>query len=89
MNNKKFKKFGAKGYYIALILCACAIGISGYLYYRNANPKDTQVSQEPSEDIGIQAVATDPTTPSEPTVKEPEESTLKTAAPLSGETISE
>ena len=26
-----------KGYYIALILCAAAIGISGYMYYRNAN----------------------------------------------------
>ena len=24
-----------KGYYIALILCAVAIGISGYLYHRN------------------------------------------------------
>ena len=24
-----------KGYYIALLLCAAAIGISGYLYYRD------------------------------------------------------
>ena len=30
-------KFAGKGYYIALILCAVAIGISGYLYYQNAN----------------------------------------------------
>ena len=33
-----------KGYYIALILCVAAIGISGYLYYRNENadPKGQQ-----------------------------------------------
>ena len=30
---KKFKSFmSGKGYYIALVLCAVAIGISGYLY---------------------------------------------------------
>ena len=35
-NNKKSAggMFG-KGYYIALILCAAAIGITGYMYYRN------------------------------------------------------
>ena len=26
-----------KGYYIALILCAAAIGITGFLYYRSEN----------------------------------------------------
>lgn len=33
-----------KGYYIALILCVTAIGISGYLYYRNekADPQGQQ-----------------------------------------------
>ena len=31
-NNKQTGRgFGSKGYYIALILCATAIGISGYL----------------------------------------------------------
>ena len=46
MSNNKFgKSFSGKGYYIALILCAVAIGISGYLYYQNANNKeDTQLS---------------------------------------------
>ena len=33
-NNNSFSISG-KGYYIALILCAVAIGISGYLYHRN------------------------------------------------------
>ena len=37
-NNKQTGRgFGSKGYYIALVLCATAIGISGYLYYRNVN----------------------------------------------------
>ena len=38
--SKKFnfgRKAAGKGYYIALILCAVAIGISGYLYFLGAN----------------------------------------------------
>ena len=42
MRNKKFKGISGKGYYIALSLCAIAIGISGYLYYSNANEKTNQ-----------------------------------------------
>ena len=42
---KKFKNFmSGKGYYIALILCAVAMGISGYLYYRNADMNETPVT---------------------------------------------
>ena len=38
MNNDKqnrgfWQSLKGKGYYIALILCAAAIGISGYVYY--------------------------------------------------------
>ena len=40
-NNNKGRGFGGKGYYIALILCAAVIGITGYVYYRNL--------QEPQE----------------------------------------
>ena len=42
--SKKFnfgRKAAGKGYYIALILCAVAIGISGYLYYLGTN-QDTE-----------------------------------------------
>ena len=42
MSNKK-NRFSAKGYYIALVLCAAAIGVSGYLYYRNADEKSADV----------------------------------------------
>ena len=51
-NNKKGGIYG-KGYYIALILCATAIGISGYMYYRNANNTQTQLQEVVSEDIAV------------------------------------
>ena len=82
MNSKKmnwkdfWQKFAGKGYYIALILCAVAIGISGYLYYRNT-------SNQPVDDVP--AIATKPAGPgvdSDLVV-----STLKTASPLAGQTV--
>ncbi len=96
MSKKNFTKgFGGKGYYIALILCAAAIGISGYLYYRNAN--DTSLQNDPvstvsaDNDEGVEAVATqsgeiqetDPTVPT--TVKKPG----KVMKPVSGEMIAD
>ena len=51
-NNKKGGIYG-KGYYIALILCATAIGISGYMYYRNANNTQTQLQEVVSEDVAL------------------------------------
>ena len=53
MSNKNYGKgFNGKGYYIALILCAAAIGISGYVYYRNANQEEVQL-QEPVADAAV------------------------------------
>ncbi|MBP3672402.1 MAG: M23 family metallopeptidase [Oscillospiraceae bacterium] len=104
MSNNKHTGRGVfgKGYYIALILCAAAIGISGYLYYRNDDQTDTTL-QEPvtnqeevpadatqSEDVA--AVATQPqgttptTTQSESTTPTTKTS-LKTGAPLEGDTV--
>ncbi len=66
MSKKNFTKgFSGKGYYIALILCAAAIGISGYLYYRNAND-DMSLQKDPVSTVdvdshnGVEAVATQP-----------------------------
>ncbi len=44
MQNKKFnlRSFAGRGYYIALILCAVVIGITGYLYYNNQNDPSLQ-----------------------------------------------
>ena len=53
MKSKKYgSKFAGKGYYIALILCAAAIGISGYMYYRNTNKPDPQ-AKDPSLNVGL------------------------------------
>ena len=97
--NKFFGSMSGKGYYIALILCAAAIGISGYLYYRNANQeesmsKDPSSYQNPQEGT-VPAVATRPgTDATEPSTTNPTKPTekpepLKTGAPVSGETITD
>ena len=86
-DNKRTGGFAGKGYYIALILCAAAIGISGYVYYRNLNQTPDTLSAV-SSDVAV--VATQPgTTSTTPTVTQPatEKPTLKTAAPLAGETV--
>ena len=97
MRNQKNtgRSFNGKGYYIALILCAAAIGISGYLYYQNNDPNNASLA-DPTAGVGdpngndIQVVAPDPTNkPSDGkpagTVKKP----LKTGLPVSGQTIME
>ena len=91
-SRKNTGKFAGKGYYIALILCATAIGISGYMYYRNANNQDPQLKDpslnvgviDPTDD-GIAAIATQPNgeNPTQST-----QSPIKTGLPVSGQTIS-
>ena len=101
MSNNKNTGRGiyGKGYYIALILCAAAIGITGILYYRNAQEAQ-QVSQEPEQQatVAVDApqedlvvAATNPVVVHRPEAETPVEApasqVLKTAAPLSGETV--
>ena len=89
--NKVWRFFAGKGYYIALILCAVAIGISGYLYYRNAsNPSDDpSLNAQGPTDSDVSASVTDPTGGSnsqEP--GKPGASKFKTGSPVAGETVS-
>lgn len=96
MSKKNFSKFvNGKGYYIALVLCAVAIGVSGYLYYRNADTGKTQLQNPTTQtdntgNKDVQAVATEPngelptTQPTQP-AKKPE----KTGSPLAGKTVAE
>ena len=83
--NKSGRFFAGRGYYIALILCAAAIGITGYLYSRNLNEtKETMkvVGSEPSSEAATEA--------SQPASEEPtEKPALKTAAPVAGQTVAE
>ena len=87
-NNKNTRGiFGGKGYYIALILCAAAIGISGYVYYRNLDH-----TQEVLSDAGgdVAVAATQPgNNATSPTQETGEAPTLKTTAPLNGQTVAE
>ena len=83
---KSFSNFRGKGYYIALVLCALAIGITGYLYYRTASEQpqlEHQGATQPTDDV--QAVATapgdNPTSPTQPG------KSFKTGAPASGNII--
>ena len=99
-NNKNTGGLFGKGYYITLILCAAAIGIAGFLYYRNAD--DTQASvqndatdavvagAEDQEDVAVgatQGSAEESAAPSDSTTAPTERKSLKTGAPVSGETV--
>ena len=96
-NRKNNGSFTGKGYYIALVLCAAAIGISGYLYYRNIDEADPQIQSptnavdvlDPTED-DLQVVATQPTDPtSAPTdpTRPPQKKPFTTCRPVEGQTI--
>ena len=97
MSNKKFGgSVNGKGYYIALILCAVAIGISGYLYYSSANSGQqnggdvTVAATNDQGDKDLQVVATqpkyDPTDGSDvnPTVNRKK---LQTVSPVEGQVV--
>ena len=83
--NNSDRIFAGKGYYIALILCAAAIGITGYLYSRNLNNTEQTmkvVGSEPTSEASTEA--SQPS--SEAATEKP---TLKTAAPVAGQTVAE
>ena len=94
-NNKSFGISG-KGYYIALVLCAVAIAIAGFLYYRNADGNEVSM-QDPSAnqvdatvDPDVQVVATQPggeATEPPYTGDGQKPSTVK--KPLAGKTVAE
>ena len=89
----------SKGYYIALILCAAAIWITGYVFYRNQQVQEISL-EETYEDVLVGTMGTEdvaviatepqsrPTVPSataESTLPAPtERKTLKTVSPVSG-----
>ena len=103
MSKKNFSgNVSGKGYYIALILCAVAIGISGYLYYRNINKPSADVVEPtasvvelPKQNADVPAAATQPNDesqqPSQPVTTEPPVAKKpgKRVSPVSGQTVSE
>ena len=100
-NNHSGRGIYGKGYYIALILCAVAIGIAGFLYYQNAQEAQP-VLQEPEQQAtvavdatedDVSVIATRPAGSSNaqlPAATEaPAKKSLKTAAPVSGEMVAD
>ena len=95
-NNKSGRGMFGKGYYIALILCAAAIGISGYLYYRNANDAQPVLGDQEiqptlsvgamDDDVTVGATLAGKTESTEPAAQN-QKRALKTTAPVSGETV--
>ncbi|MDY3225655.1 MAG: M23 family metallopeptidase [Candidatus Faecousia sp.] len=102
MSDNKRSRRGGKGYYIALILCAVAIGITGYVYYRNANSTQEVSLQETAGEIpalipeteDVPVIATQApaqtTAPAatETTSAPTEKKPLKTMSPVDGASIS-
>ena len=94
-NRKSTGNFGGKGYYIALILCAVAIGISGYLYYQNANGDEPQL-QDPTLNVDVMnpTVGVDPTGSNSATegtqpsgTKPAGKAPIRTGRPVVGQTV--
>jgi murein DD-endopeptidase MepM/ murein hydrolase activator NlpD len=88
-----------KGYYIALVLCAAAIWIKGYVYFRSTNQLQEASLEETYEDVlvgtlgteDVPVLATQPQTEgtTEPTMEatKPPKRSLKTSSPVSGEEV--
>ena len=79
-----------KGYYIALILGAVAIGVSGYLYYANQTKDVTASNNDPAALVGVIQDGTNATENTE--TNAPSENTLppkpqKRVKPVEGETV--
>ena len=98
MSNNK-RNSSAKGYYIALILCAAAIGITGYVYNQNQNQEVQQVIRETQsvlagtleteENVAVLATQPEPVPAAVqeilPEIQEPE--AVRTVCPVSGQTL--
>jgi len=73
MSDKSKLFRGGKGYYIALVLCAAAIGITSYVYQRNAQSPEAVSLEETYEDVlvgtlgteDVPVIATQPQAPSQ------------------------
>jgi murein DD-endopeptidase MepM/ murein hydrolase activator NlpD len=99
-NKHNGRGFGGKGYYIALILCAAAIGITSYVYQRNSIQKEASLQDTAPEEVvlgtmsteeNVAVLATEPrgeaTVPTTGPTAKPEKKPLKTASPVSGQEL--
>ena len=87
--NKHGRPFGGRGYYIGLILCAAAIGITGFVYRAGREEPAVQTANTPASITGEAKLPTRGTAPAESTeAAEPTAGKLKTCLPVQGEVLS-
>ena len=85
--SKQKKFFNGKGYYIALTLCAAAIGIMSYVYYSGQEQEAVQTANAPVSIVGTVSLPTRGTEPSESAATQPTAGKLSTCAPVEGEVL--
>ena len=95
-NNHSKNFFNGKGYYIALVLCAIAIGITGYVYYADNGAQDAlsdpSVPVAATEDVQQVDRETKPDARQEDATEvtqetKPKSNKLATCSPLEGQTL--
>ena len=87
--NKHGRPAGGRGYYIGLILCAAAIGITGFVYRAGREEPAVQTANTPASITGEAKLPTRGTAPAESTeAAEPTAGKLKTCLPVQGEVLS-
>ncbi len=88
MSENKHSRSGGRGYYIGLLLCAAAIGITGFVYNAGREEPAVQTANTPAAITGEAKLPTRGTTPPESTAAtEPTAGKLKTCLPVQGEVL--
>ena len=88
MSENKHSRSGGRGYYIGLLLCAAAIGITGFVYNAGREEPAVQTANTPAAITGEAKLPTRGTTPPESTTAtEPTAGKLKTCLPVQGEVL--
>ena len=87
--NKHGRSIGGKGSYIALVLCAAAIGITSYVYQSGREEPAVQTANAPAAITGTVTLPTAPQKPGETAPStEPTAGKLSVCAPVQGEVLS-
>ncbi len=89
MQNKNTKKgkFAGKGYYIALILCVVAIGISGYLYSLGTNDPSMEDPNATVDVMNPGDTTAPPTSSTAPAPTNPQPKPFQTTRPVEGKLL--
>ena len=90
MSDNKFGRFfSGKGYYIALTVCAAAIGIMSYVYYSGRAEPVVQTANAPASIVGTVSLPTRGPEPSESAQTQPTAGKMATCAPVDGQVLME